>query len=200
MKMPGGRTKFSNAWLSAFDSNGQRLSSWCRKGVDDYHAYCRFCDSEFLCDNSGKAQILQHARKAKHVQAVKPARDESQGKLFVLQSQPSAGISNRCDLPEHRRSSSGQLSIINYKNASLQAEVIWLAKLASCNFSFRSVDNLGNTFKAMFPDSNIASSFSMGRSRASYVIGEGLGPHFTQVLYKVQFEYANYECIFMCDS
>ena len=75
------------------------------------------------------------------------------------------------------------LSIINYKNASLQAEVIWLVKLASCNFNFRSVDNLDNTFKSMFPDSKIASSFSMGRSCASYVIGEGLGPHFTQVLY-----------------
>ena len=86
---------------------------------------------------------------------------------------------------------------IRYKNASLQAAVIWLAKLASCNFSFRSVDNLGNTFKAMFPDSKIASSFSMGRSRASYVIGEGLGPHFTKVLYKVQLEKAN-ESVFMC--
>ena len=186
--MPGGRTTFSNAWLSAVDSNGQRLSSGCRKGVDDYHAYCRFCDSEFLCDNSGKAQILQHVTNEKHVQAVKPAMDDSQGKLFVLQSQPSAGVSNHCDLPEHRGSSSGQLSIINYKNASLQVEVIWLAKLASCNFSFRSVDNLGNTFKAMFLDSKIASSFSMGRSRASYVIEEGLGPYFIQVLYKVQFE------------
>ena len=125
--------------------------------------------------------------------------DDSQGKLFVLQSQPSTGVSNRCDLPEHRGSSSGQLSIINYKNASLQAEVIWLAKLASCNFSFRSVDNLGNTFKVMFPDSKIASSFSMGRSRASYVIWEGSGPHFTEVLYQVQFEKAN-ECVFMCYS
>ena len=122
--MPGVRTKFNNAWLSAVDSNGQRLSSWCSKRVNDYHAYCRFCDSEFFCDNSGKAQILQHARKAKHVQAVKPAMDDSQGKLFALQSQPSAGVSNRCDLQERRGSSSGQLSIINYKNASLQAEVI----------------------------------------------------------------------------
>jgi len=85
--MPGGRTKFNNVWLSAIDSNGQKLSSWCRKGLDDFHAYCQFCDKEFLCDNSGKSQILQHAKKAKHVQAVKPSIDESQGKLFV-QSHP----------------------------------------------------------------------------------------------------------------
>ena len=108
--------------------------------------------------------------------------DDSQGKLFV-QNQPSADVSNPSDLPEHSGSSSGQLSIINYKNASLQAEVICLAKLASCNFSFRSVDDLGNTFKAMFSDSKIASSFAMGRSSASYVIGEGLGPHLTEVTF-----------------
>ena len=56
--MPGGRTKFSNVWLSAIDSSGQKLSSWCCKGLDDFHVYCRFRDSEFLCDNSGKSQIF----------------------------------------------------------------------------------------------------------------------------------------------
>lgn len=142
---------------------------------------------------------MQHAKKAKHVQAVKPSIDESQGKLFV-QSQPGAGVSSRSDLhlPEQSGSSSRQLSIINYENASLQAEVIWLAKLASCNFSFRSVDDLGNTFKVMFPDSKIASSFSIGRTRASYVIGEGLGPHFTRVIsaiYKINVNY-NF-CVFI---
>ena len=45
-KMPSGRTKFCNAWLSTIDANSQRLSTWCRKGADDFHAYCRFCVSE----------------------------------------------------------------------------------------------------------------------------------------------------------
>lgn len=74
-KMPGSKRKFNNVWLSAIDSNGKKLSSWCRKGRDDFHTYCQFCDSEFLCDNSEKSQILQHAKKAKHVQAVKPFID-----------------------------------------------------------------------------------------------------------------------------
>ena len=41
--MPGGRTKFSAVWLLAIDSNGQKLSDWCKKGKDDYHGYCNFC-------------------------------------------------------------------------------------------------------------------------------------------------------------
>ena len=61
--MPGGHTKFSNSWLTQIDTNSQALSVWCRKGKDDYHAYCRFCDIEIKCDNSGKQQLLQHTKK-----------------------------------------------------------------------------------------------------------------------------------------
>lgn len=56
--------------------------------------------------------------------------------------------------------------------------MIWLVKLALCNFSFRLVDNFGNIFKAMFFDIKIVLSFLMGRSRVFYVIGEGLGFYF----------------------
>ena len=72
--------------------------------------------------------------------------------------------------------------------------MILLAKLSSCNYSFRSVNDVGDTFRAMFPDSKIASTFSMSRSRASYIIGEGLGSHFTQVIYEIR----NYNINFVC--
>ena len=63
--MPGGRTKFSAVWLSAIDSNGQKLSYWCKKGKDDYHGYCNL-SPDIKFDNSGKAQLLQtlHNEKA----------------------------------------------------------------------------------------------------------------------------------------
>ena len=30
--MSGGQTRFSTAWLSTFDSSGQKLSEWCKRG------------------------------------------------------------------------------------------------------------------------------------------------------------------------
>ena len=30
--MPGQKTKFSELWLSAKDSNGDNVSDWCKKG------------------------------------------------------------------------------------------------------------------------------------------------------------------------
>ena len=61
--MPAGHTKFNASWLSCVDVNNQTVSEWYRKGKDSYHAYCCFCDNDIKCDNSGKAQLLQHAKK-----------------------------------------------------------------------------------------------------------------------------------------
>ena len=89
--MPGGRTKFSAIWLLAIDSNGQKLSDWCKKGKDDYYGYCNFCAIDIKCDNSGKVQLLQHCTKKKHQEAVKYSVDTKQSKLFFpsTQAEPS---------------------------------------------------------------------------------------------------------------
>ena len=171
--MPGGQTHFHTSWLSATDCNNQTIGVWCSKGKDDYHGHCRFCDCDIKCDNSGKAQLLQHAEKQKHLQSIKHLLDKKQTRLaFKSEEVPSNSQGN----------ASQTLTLINHKDASLAAEVIWLAKMAACNFSLRSIDHIGETFKAMFPDSKFAAQFSMSRSKASYVIGEGLGPHFRRVV------------------
>lgn len=69
--------------------NNQSVGEWCRKGKDDFHGYCRFCDTDIKCDNSGKAQLLQHAKKEKHKQATKHIRSNNQAKLLVTAGAPS---------------------------------------------------------------------------------------------------------------
>ena len=34
----------------------------------------------------------------------------------------------------------------------------------------------------MFPDSDVANTFSMGQTKASYIVGEALGPYFIKVV------------------
>ena len=63
--MPQRQTKFSETWLSSVDSNGQRIGEWCRKGQNEYQAYCQFCDVQVKCDNAGKTQLLQHSKQEK---------------------------------------------------------------------------------------------------------------------------------------
>ncbi|XP_063216844.1 uncharacterized protein LOC134527824 [Bacillus rossius redtenbacheri] len=48
--------------------------------------------------------------------------------------------------------------------------------------SLHSTADLGEIFRSMFPDSGIASKFSMGETKCSYVINHGLAPYFDQLL------------------
>ena len=148
--MPGGQTKVSTTRLSTFDSNGQKLSEWCKKVKDDYHIYCIFCEIDIKCDNAGRSQLLQHSTKKKHQEAVKHSVDKKRANFFpATQAGPSTS------------SAAKSLGLIKYSEASSEAEIYWLAKMACSNYSLRSVDHIGDLFRTMFPDSKIASNFTL---------------------------------------
>ena len=88
--MPGGHTKSSGSWLSYHDSNGQKLSEWCKKGKDDYNGYCCLCKVDIKCDNAGKAQLLQLSKRKKHTQVIKHMQSVKQSKLLFSHSQASS--------------------------------------------------------------------------------------------------------------
>ena len=86
--------KVSETWLSSVDSNGQRVGEWCRKGQNEYQAYCQFCDVQVKCDNAGKTQLLQHSKQKKHIDAIKHSVDKKQKKLVAFSKQ--SGESSAC--------------------------------------------------------------------------------------------------------
>ena len=133
----------------------------------------QICDTQIRCDNTGKAQVGQHSTKKKHIEAMKHILDQKQSKLLFSSAQ-----SGESSTP----STSKPLAITFPGDDSLKAEVLWLLKLAVSNFSFRSTDNIGGLFQAMCPDSKIAAKFSLGQTKSSHVISEGLLPYFTCVM------------------
>ena len=172
--MPGGQTKFSTTWLSTFDSSGQKLSEWCKKGKDDYHGYCIFCAIDINVIMLKSPSYCKTAQRKSIQEAVKHSVDTKQSKLFF----PSI-----CTGPS-TSSAAKSLGLIKYGEASSEAEIYWLAKTACSNYSLRSVDHIGDLFRTMFPDSNIASNFTLSRTSASYMIVEGMSPHFTSLMVK----------------
>jgi len=64
----------------------------------------------------------------------------------------------------------------------LQAEIIWAAKTANDNYSVRSSDGIGATFRAMFINPETLETFSMSRTKLLYAIGHGIGPVFKEKL------------------
>ena len=101
------------------------------------------------------------------------SRDMSQSKFVSLVKTESSASTSNSPTP---------VSVVNFKDSALAAEIVWLANVAVKNYSLRSVDSIGETFKSMFPDSGIAQQFSLNRTKASYYISEGMGPHLRSVL------------------
>ena len=59
-----------------------------------------------------------------------------------------------------------------------EAEVRWAMYTDKHNLSFLSSDHASKLFKVMFPDSEIAKSFSSGHTKTEAVITDGLAPYF----------------------
>lgn len=56
----------------------------------------------------------------------------------------------------------------------MKAEVIWALKCVQNNYSFQSNNGLNEIFRLMFPDSTIASGFSMAETKSKYLVQFGI--------------------------
>jgi hypothetical protein len=57
-------------------------------------------------------------------------------------------------------------------------EVLWCLKIAVRRYSFQRSYGTAELFKCMFPDSDIASDFSLDATKTSYLTGYGLSQFF----------------------
>ena len=69
----------------------------------------------------------------------------------------------------------GEVALSKPLNQSvLEAEIVWLFKLAEEDWSFESCDHLDKLFVRMFPGSAVAEKFGTAHTKASYSIRHGL--------------------------
>ena len=145
------------------------------------------CKKTIQCGNAGFAQVLQHAEKSQtHIKLVKIACSDGQSKISfkTIQTFPSIEPQNTSEVivseigpaPVHN------LLLTNRKDDTTKAEIIWAAKTANDNYSFRSSDGVGDTFRAMFSNPGTLETFSMSRTKLSYAIGHGIVPVFKEEL------------------
>ena len=62
------------------------------------------------------------------------------------------------------------------------AEAFWAIKCAASFYSFSSSDKTDELFQNMFSDSLVAKQFSVSHQKVSYLLSDGLAPHFQQVI------------------
>ena len=64
----------------------------------------------------------------------------------------------------------------------VKAEIVRALKVVMSQFSLRSCLELNDLFKCMFPVGQIASKFSLSKTKCSYILNFGLAPYFIEVL------------------
>ena len=62
-------------------------------------------------------------------------------------------------------------------DCTLNAEILWYLKVIKCHFSLRSCEGLGKLFRTLFRGSELASKFSLGKTKCAYTINFGSEPY-----------------------
>lgn len=152
---------------------------WLAKDKDNTKARCKICHKTLELSTSGRSALTDHAKGAKHLAAVKKVTTFFQPKLHKTGQTVSYRCPSDSVLPENNQET---LDTFLITSTATKAEIIWSLKSVMSGFSNRSNDELSSTFAAMFPDSNIAKSFNLARTKAMYTITHGLAPYFKSVL------------------
>lgn len=70
------------------------------------------------------------------------------------------------------------IKMVNPFDPATKAEIIWCLKCVASHFSAKSCDGIKAVFAAMFP--GIPETFSLGRTKSTYILTHALGPYFRE--------------------
>lgn len=126
---------------------------------------CILCNITISCAQHGAAAVKRHATMKKHLETAAKHRDKN----GVLQ--PPKTVQATIDFSTGRPRASVQDQVC-------EAEAIFVMSVVSKSIPYSWADTATDMYKRMFPDSDIAKNFSCGRTKLSYIVSDGLGPHF----------------------
>lgn len=171
-----GKCKFSDKWLENFSF------SWWLKAVpkDDSEAYCAVCCKRFKLGTMGIKALESHMQSGKHVAFATARQHQPQINDFCTAT--ANGQEGARPQPAEQPQTSSDIRTIFGSTPTLRAEVIWVLRTVTSHQPYRSNDGIDDIFKAMFPDSVLAQSFTCGKDKSRYVAAFGLAPYFKKEL------------------
>ena len=158
---------------------------WAAK-FSSTHAICK-CNEYLKFEKQGMYCMTQHSSSQKHIDGSKIAFSKDVRRFVVSNTASSASIENKVNSSSGESSSSdvngcptkgigSPLLFPSLNDQVTAAEASWLFKVAENDLSLRNCDNISELFLKMFPDSDVAKEFNLGKSKASYVLQDGIGP------------------------
>ena len=128
----------------------------------------------------GVASLSDHAKCKKH-KGKEYDFDNSKSSMSSLLSLFFSRSSSSSTLSSSSHSSQVQSTLANNTLDSvilpitvLNAEIKWSMKVIQSHFSFQSCIDLNKLFYDMFPDSEIAQQFQLGKTKYAYLVNYGM--------------------------
>ena len=166
--------KWSDTWLKLVDANGIEVGCWAAKyDVDNFK--CTLCGVTNSFKKQGFHALKQHSTKRKH-KSISDIRFSKSAVHLAVPSEPSGRSGTSKQFLSEASTASTVTIAPSLKTNITSSEANWILKVASSDYSLRSCDDTPRLFQDMFCDSDIAKGFTMGRSKASYCVPDGLGP------------------------
>ena len=179
-------TKFHSDWMMIDEFKEWLLPD----NADSTKAKCKLCQKSITLSNMGTRALKSHAQGKRHqsllLHVVKGTVDLKEYFKKPEETEASTSKSQPSELPrEEGKQKSEAVSISKFILTQEQhkAEILWALKCVMSHFSYNSSQDIGDVFKAMFPDSQIAQQWSCGPTKLSYLITFGIAPYFKELLF-----------------
>ena len=161
-------SRFRHVWL-----DNPQYKSWLQEDkTDSTKFYCKMCKQSVSLSNMGVGALKSHIASKRH-KLQTPLKG-----VTDIRSCFAAGPSTSGGSSSSTSGLSGALHDIR------SADILWALEMVQSNFSGNSCDNKFLLFQKMFPDSTIAKSSSMQRTKFAYTVNFGLAPFFFSDLLK----------------
>jgi len=135
------------------DSNGHLINQWAaRKSA--HEIFCKICSTTINVTLKGFQALIQHTNSGKH-------KERSKTKLALNQLHLTIATPSDNRPPEF-------VKLFNPNDCAKRAELIWVMKMVTSNFSASSCTDIASVFNSMFPES-VPISFSLSRTKFRYV-------------------------------
>jgi len=176
-----GKCKFSEKWTDELE-----FKPWQRAVAGNYwQAYCSFCKKTISIILMGINAVRPLMQSASHTSTTCREEQLSISNLFAARvpstPQPSPTVSQASTSSTASTAGPGDLRTVMGATPT-PAEVLWCLDTVAKHQSLNSNEGISEMFQAMFPDSEIAKSFTCGKDQAGYVIRFGLAPFFKKEL------------------
>lgn len=159
---------------------------WLKPVVDNvFEAYCTVCKKRIQLGTMGVKALDSHAKSTKHMKYVR-GKEQTPSITAVFPPPNVCQLVAPAAAPAASPAAPPATTAVNVRvdlrtsfgsTPTLKAEVLWTLHTIAKHQSYNGNEGISELFKCMFPDSNIANTFTCGADKTAYIAKFGLAVH-----------------------